>query len=236
MSEEPGAGDTPAGEVPVSGLRLELGTPVRCQDGDWGQLRDLVIDPAHDRVTHLVVTPNHEAGQARMIPIELAGPGRTPRQILLGCTCDEAAAQPRVQDVASVRPGQLPEQDPGWEIGVRDVISAPELEPGAFNDYVPVDPYPSLMMTYDRVPEGMVEIRRESGVTTADGHTAGRIEGFLTDAGTITHIVLERGHLWGRREVTIPVSAIARVSTDDVTLTLTKDQVHALPAIRLRRS
>jgi hypothetical protein len=91
-------------------------------------------------------------------------------------------------------------------------------------------------MTYDRVPKGMAEIRRESAVTTADGHTAGRIEGFLTRAGEITHIVLERGHLWGRREVSIPVSAIARVSTDCVALTLSKDEVRALPAIRVRRS
>ncbi len=236
MSHEPRPRDVTPGDAAVSGLRLELGTPVCCQDGDWGELRDLVIDPAHDRVTHLVVTPHRAAGQARIIPVELAGPGRAPGEILLGCTCDEATAQPRVQDVASLRPGQLPDPDPGWEIGVRDVISAPEIEPGAFNDYVPIDPYPTLVMTYDRVPAGMVEIRRESAVTTQDGHTAGRIEGFLTDEGTITHVVLERGHLWGRREVTIPVTAIAQVATDSVTLTLTKDQVRALPAVRVKRS
>ena len=60
----------------------------------------------------------------------------------------------------------------------------------------------------------------------ADGHRLGKVDGFLVDDGdAITHFVLERGHLWGRREVTIPINAVAHVFTDAVTLTLTKDEV-----------
>ena len=34
----------------------------------------------------------------------------------------------------------------------------------------------------------------------------GDVDGFVIDAGEhITHVVLERGHLWGRKEVTIPI-------------------------------
>lgn len=219
-----------------SGLRLELGTPVVCGDGEWGELRDFVIDPDHGRVTHLVVAPRHPTAEPRLIPIELVHRGAGRGEIRLRCTRAEAAGHPKVQEVTMVSPGELPKPDENWDIGVRDVMAVPDIEPGALAGYVPPEPYPNLTMTYDRVPKGMVEIRRESAVTTADGHTAGRIEGFLTEAGEITHIVLERGHLWGRREVSIPVAAIARVSTDDVVLTLTRDEVRELPAIRVRRS
>jgi len=90
-------------------------------------------------------------------------------------------------------------------------------------------------MTYDRIPKGEVEIRRSSRVTSADGHDLGTVEAFLVEEDDITHIVLERGHLWGRRDVTIPIGAVARVETDAVTLGLSKDEVGALPSTRVHR-
>jgi hypothetical protein len=73
-------------------------------------------------------------------------------------------------------------------------------------------------------------------VTSADGHDLGQVAGFLVDGeGQITHFILERGHLWGRREVTIPIGAVAKVETDAVTLSLSKDKVGALPSVRVHR-
>jgi hypothetical protein len=75
---------------------------------------------------------------------------------------------------------------------------------------------------YDRVPKGEVEIRGASGVYSAEGHHLGHVDGFLVDRDEhITHLVLEREHLSGRRDVTIPIGAVAKVETDDVTLSLT---------------
>jgi hypothetical protein len=62
------------------------------------------------------------------------------------------------------------------------------------------------------------------------------VDCFLVDHDEhITRLVLERGHLWGRRDVTIPIGAVAKVETDDVTLSLTKDQVGSLPEMAVRR-
>ena len=92
------------------------------------------------------------------------------------------------------------------------------------------------MFGYDRVPKGEVEIRRASAVTAADGADLGHVDGFVVDqAGHISHVVLERGHLWGRREVTIPVGAVERVENDVVVLRLTRGEVGALPSHRVHR-
>jgi hypothetical protein len=91
------------------------------------------------------------------------------------------------------------------------------------------------MLRYDRIPIGEVEIRRASSVTSADGHHLGHVDGFILDGEQITHLVLEHGHLWGRREVVIPALAVARVETDEVVLTLSKDAVGALPSARVHR-
>ena len=99
-----------------------------------------------------------------------------------------------------------------------------------------VDVDPHVMLSYDRIPMGEVEIRRASSVTSADGHHVGHVDGFVLDGEQqISHFVLEHGHLWGRREVVIPAVAIARVETDAVVLSLSKDEVGALPSARVHR-
>ena len=55
-------------------MRLELGRPVRCSDGPFGELVDIVIDPTKKRVTHLVVRAHGLDGVSRLVPVELADP------------------------------------------------------------------------------------------------------------------------------------------------------------------
>jgi hypothetical protein len=89
---------------------------------------------------------------------------------------------------------------------------------------------------YDRVPKDTIEIRRASDVHSSDGHHLGHVDGFIVDGEErITHLVLEHGHLWGKRELTIPISAVATIKSDEVQLGLTKDQVGALQSIPVRR-
>jgi sporulation protein YlmC with PRC-barrel domain len=47
-------------------VRLELGSPVNCTDGPFGELAEIVIDPTKRRVTHLVVEPH--GGEALVVP------------------------------------------------------------------------------------------------------------------------------------------------------------------------
>ena len=131
--------------------------------------------------------------------------------------------------------GEVPVTDPDWDIGVENVLAMPyysSMDPGGLysGGYES-----SLEMTYDRIPKGEVEIRRSSAVISADQHDLGDVEAFLVDGDHITHIVLERGHLWGRRDVTIPIGAVAEVKTDAVTLSLSRDEVGALPTSRVHR-
>ena len=49
-----------------------------------------------------------------------------------------------------------------------------------------------------------------------------------TDRIHVTHILLDEGHLWGKRQVAIPIGAVADFS-DGVRLSLTKDEVRDLP-------
>jgi sporulation protein YlmC with PRC-barrel domain len=216
-------------------MRLELGTPVRCTDKPYGELADLVVDPISKRVTHLVVRPsNQEALETRLVPIELVEGGEEGSEISLRGTVEHVNGLEPVQEYTYLRLRESAADDPNWDIGVQDVLASPyyEADPGLGYTGYP----PDLGLTYDRVPKGEVEIRRSSDVYSADEHHLGEVDGFLVDGDAhITHLILERGHLWGRREVTIPIGAVAKVETDVVTLSLLKDQVGQLPSVRVHR-
>jgi len=210
-------------------MRLELSSPVDCADGRYGRLVNVVIDPTSKRVTHLVVEPEQEL-PARLVPVELAE-GSDRGAVVVRATTEEMRRLQPVRNVGYLRLGGFPVDDPDWDVGIEEVFALPyyaayDLEPQ------PLD----FAVAYDRVPKGEVEIRRSSEVMSADGHHVGHVDGLVVDAGDqITHVVLERNHPLERRETTIPIGAVARVETDTVTLTLTQEDVRALPAVTVRR-
>jgi sporulation protein YlmC with PRC-barrel domain len=216
-------------------MRLDLGKTVRCTDGVYGELADVVIDPIEKRVTHLVVNPTRrDTIGSRLVPIELASGGEE-REISLACPAAEVDGLDTVEEFAYLRLGEPPLNDPDWDVGVRDVLATPYYEGSGFGGYGG-DFGAFEGMTYDRIPKGEIEIRRSSPVFSEDGHHLGHVEGFVVDADDhISHLVLERGHLWGRRDVTIPIGSVAKVANDEVTVSLSKDDVGALKAVRVHR-
>ena len=60
----------------------------------------------------------------------------------------------------------------------------------------------------------------------------GQVEGFMVNPADekVTHVLLEEGHLWGRKQVAIPVSAVASIE-DGIRLNITKRQVEDLPPL-----
>jgi sporulation protein YlmC with PRC-barrel domain len=220
-------------------MRLEIGNRVSCTDGVYGELADIVIDPLEKCVTHLVVRPEQDEGEARLVPIRLAkGRDSGQREIELECTLVEAQELESVHRAAYLRVGESPAEDPDWDVGVEDVLAMPYYYAGQGNvgQEGQASELAPMTVSYDRVPKGEVEVRRASAVISADGHSLGEVDGFVVDSDKhITHFVLERGHVWGRKEVTIPMGAVARVENDAVYVALSKEEVGALPAVRVGR-
>jgi uncharacterized protein YrrD len=214
-------------------VQLKLGTSVRCRDGVVGTLADVVVEPASRRVTHIVV--EDEDKQDRMAPVELVDESADAGgEIVLTCASAEFMALEPIRAFAYLPADQFPVPEAETDVGVEDVVAFPAYEAVAFGDYVPGFE-PMATVTFDRIPKGEAELRKDSDVVSSEGDRLGRVAGFVVDQGRVTHIVLERGHLWGVRDVTIPVESIVSLATDRITLSLTKEQVGALPAVRLHR-
>jgi hypothetical protein len=190
-------------------------------------------------ITHVVVEARRHHHLARLVPIGDLSGGSTTTALRLGGTIADFALYPDVGETAFVRLGEWPPlEDRNWEVGLSTVLALPAFGTAGLEGgfYAAMPGSDGAYVTYDRIPVGEVELRRGSPVESADGRTVGHVAGVVLDGdGRISHLVLERGHMWGRRELTIPVAAVTRLTTDDVELQLTADQVAVLPATAIGR-
>ncbi len=94
----------------------------------------------------------------------------------------------------------------------------------------------SRTITYDTVPLGEVAVRRGEHVHATDGGI-GRVQGLVIDPRNhhVTHVLLQEGQLWGRKEVAIPIRAVASTG-DGIRLKITKQHVQDLPPVDVDHS
>jgi sporulation protein YlmC with PRC-barrel domain len=216
--------------APVASMRLDLECPVDCADDPFGELADVVIDPRSRRVTHLVVQPHERHDLARLVPIGRAHLDlRSNGRVSLDLTVAQLNELEPLHDSEYILLGERPD-NPSWDVGVEEISAMPLSGSlgvnalGAGMEPIGFDPHGTL--SYDRIPKGTVEIRRESEVTSSDGHHVGHVVGFVIDEQQqIAQLVVEHGHLWGKREIEIPVTSIDRIESDEVVLALSNDEV-----------
>ena len=82
-----------------------IGADVSCTDGACGEVSRLIVDPAADTVTHLVVKPKHQRGHGRLVPVDLVD--TSTGQIRLRCTKAEFEKLDPAEETR-----QLPEEPP----------------------------------------------------------------------------------------------------------------------------
>lgn len=208
--------------------RFELDGEVRCSDGPCGQLRRVVVDPVARTVTHLVVEPAQRWGLGRLVPVDAVDTANP--EVTLRCTRTEFddfehAEESQFLPGPSGELGYGSEQMLFWAYYGLDGGRTDGLTGFGGNAVQPV--------LYDTVPVGEVEVRRGDQVHATDGNI-GRVQGLVIDRHDhhVTHVLLQEGHLWGRKQVAIPISAVESVD-DGIRLTLTKSDVQKLPEVDL---
>jgi hypothetical protein len=209
-----------------------IGASASCSDGFCGKVSRVVIDPIAQTMTHLVIEPKHRQGLGRLVPLDLVT-GEAD-DIRLNCTLAEFQQLDSAEETQFI-PGSSgyaaygPDQVVAWPYyglgGTMGVPGGMGIGPGS--DMAGV----SQTVTYDSVPAGEVTVRRGERVHAADGDI-GRVQGLVIDPRShhVTHVLLQEGHLWGRKDVAIPIGAVAG-SDDGIRLSITKKQVEDLPPV-----
>ena len=202
--------------------KFTIGVDASCTDGLCGEVTRVVVDPIARTVTHLVVEPKHRKGIGRLVPLNLVD--ATSDEVRLRCTLAEFekldwAEETRFLPGSGSYAGYSPGQALSWPyFGLGGGVG---MGTGSVSQPIIVD----------KVPLGEVAVRRGDQVHATDG-AIGRVQGLVVDPGDhhVTHVLLQEGHLWGRKEVAIPIRAVTGVD-NGIRLSITKQEVQGLPPV-----
>ncbi len=193
--------------------QFTIGSDASCTDGVCGEVSLVVVDPVAREVTHLVVKPKHRQGLGRLVPLDLVD--ATTGEVRLRCTVAEFEKLDFAEETQFLSGGSV--------FG--------NYAPGQFLFWPYYDGIPPI--TQDTLPLGEVAVRRGEQVHATDGDI-GRVQGLVIDPRDhhVTHVLLQEGHVWGRKEVAIPISAVTRVD-GGIRLNITKQEVGDLPPVEV---
>jgi len=209
-----------------------IGADVNCTDGPCGHVSHIVVNPVARTVTHLVVDPKDHHGRGRLVSLDLID--STTGEIRLRCTLAEFETL-RPAEEAEFMPGTGYLGYPGYDPNQVRCLPLYALQlPGVVFDLG--EPNPPRKVSHDSLPLGEVETYRGETVYATDGEI-GKVEGLVVEPSGhhVTHVLLQEGHVLGRKEVAIPIGAVTKLG-GLIELSLTKQQVKDLAPVNIDHS
>lgn len=213
---------------------IPLNVEVVCINGKCGKSSHVIIDPQDRAITHIVVhNEDFSESRERLVSLDKVIE-TTHRTIQLKCTIQELAAMEKFTEAHYINSDAA-------EYSAFDTLSEQsfdELESYSMWPYVysQSSNIYSIPVEDECIPLGEIAVRRGADVEATDGHI-GKVDEFVIDPknGHITHLVIREGHLWDKKELTLPLSVVDRMDEYIVYLKLDKKTVKSLPAIPVKR-
>jgi sporulation protein YlmC with PRC-barrel domain len=208
-------------------MEIPLQAQVECTDGVCGRSAYVLINPVVEEVTHLVVKETSSPYKEVIVPVDLVS-ATIAGTIQLRCSKTELEKlNPFVQTefVEEVSDKYAGYGRPGY--GITKYYLWP---------YVSPESTVQVRVEHLQIPPGELAVRRGTRVEATDGYV-GHVDEFVVNSenGRITHMVMREGHLWGDKDVIIPLSAMGETREDTVLLKLDKYQIESLPTFPVRR-
>jgi hypothetical protein len=181
-----------------------------------------VVDPVARALTHLVIEPEHRSGLGRLVPLEMVESNGD--AVRLRYTLAEFNALPSAEETDFLPGGS------GYDAyEAHEAYYWPYF--GLEGEDDPEVALASGIETRDMLPPGEIGLQRGATVHASDGEI-GKVEGLVVDGaqGHVTHVLLQEGHLWGRKQVAIPIGSVESIE-GGITVKLAKHEIEALPAV-----
>jgi sporulation protein YlmC with PRC-barrel domain len=201
-------------------LDIPMDAKVFCSGDICGHITHIIINPITNQVTDVVVRDYEVPQIERLVPVELITKSSSDT-VQLTISKDRIRTFPAFRYTHFIRV-TTPVKSVGLPIYMMwpYVVSQEKLIP----------------FEAEGIPPDELAIQRNARVIATDGQV-GKVDEFLIDSGTgnITHLVLREGHLWGKKDIVIPVSAIKHIGEDAVELKIDKKSIETLPVIPINR-
>jgi len=210
-------------------VEIPLNAQVVCTDGLCGHSAFVLINPVIDQITHLVVKEDTSSNTEYIVPVDLIA-DTIAETIQLRCSRAEMEKMDPFIKTRYIE-AEAPDKNVGFNRGMYPMGTyyySPYNTPEG-TEYESVDD--------QQIPPGELAVRRGTRVEATDGYV-GHVDEFVVNPENchITHLVMREGHLWGRKDVIIPLSAMGDTHDDTVFLKLNKHQVESLSSFPVHRN
>jgi sporulation protein YlmC with PRC-barrel domain len=209
-------------------MEIPLNAQVECSDGIFGRSKFVLINPVSDTISHLIVKKDDVPFTEYIVPLEMIHETVAGTIRLRSTKAELERMDPFIKE--AVVKDQMPERSipfGGAIYGMQSYYYLP---------YVTYDRTVYDTVEYRDIPLGELAVRSGARVEATDG-PIGHVDEFVVNSenSRISHLVMREGHLWGQKDVIIPISAMDKVRDDVVILNIDKHQVEALPTFPLLR-
>ena len=201
-------------------MDIPLNAEVYGSDGRIGLSTYIVVNPVTQETTHIVVRDNSSHHGEHLVAVNHIKDSDSDT-IHLACTDEELAKMELFEEVEFI-----PTSVPRYDLTVSAAFAWPYVTASQESRFV--------QMHHRHIPPYERDIRRGAHVHASDGRI-GLIEEVIVDPQTLhlTHLVLREGHLWGQKDVMIPVDEIESIEENNIYLKIDKSSVEALPTFPL---
>jgi sporulation protein YlmC with PRC-barrel domain len=210
-------------------MEIPLNAQVVCTDGVCGRSVFVLIDPVTDRVTHVVV--KEDASNAEyIVPVESVIEAIADT-IRLNCSKAELEKMDPFIKTAFIE-----EEVSGMNFAYVGGRMGMGIGANYYLPYVSAERKVYESIKQQQIPPGELVVRRGARVEATDGYV-GKVDEFVVNPenGDKTHLVMREGHLWGKKDMIIPLSAMGDAHDDTVFLKLNKNQIESQPTFPLKR-
>jgi sporulation protein YlmC with PRC-barrel domain len=210
-------------------MEIPLNAEVECTDGVYGRSEFVLVNPVVEKVTHLVVKKDSSPYIEYIVPVDLVAETLADT-IRLCCSKAELEKMEPFIKTTFIQERVPEAYYSGGMYGMGSYYYMPFVTP-EITMQVPVEAR--------QIPLGELTVQRGTRVEATDGYI-GHVDEFVVNPenGYITHLVMREGHLWGQKDVIIPVSAMKAMGEtvkDTVVLNLDKHQIESLPTFPVNR-
>lgn len=193
-------------------MELLIGARVMCRDGEAGRLRYVVVDPATEAITELIVAHGHILKRDIVVPLNWVA-HTNGDQIMLNAALVDLKRLPTYREVEYLRPDPSYAPVHGHRLEDTRMWIGPYLKTGSthrsFAD--------RIRLGIDQ--DGEVLIRRGLPVRAADGRTIGKIHHLVADdQHHLAYLVVQCGNVLHREYRIVPVDQIEALHEDGVRL------------------
>ncbi len=193
-------------------MEFPINVDVFCSDGQYGKSTAVIVDPATEKVSFVTVSDPERMYTEYLVP---------------------------VSDIVSADSSKIVLNSTKADVEKLDKFAEAEFLDVPYYGYDGLDGVSDPMAGVYRkenLPEGSVALAKGMAVEAMDGFV-GNVDELIIDpeSGTIKHLIMRTGHIWGSAEITIPVDQIRKIDSLAVYLDRDKNSIDTLPAVQIRR-